>query len=175
VTIRRQLISPKLPELRSGNAELDKWVQRHLAEHVANVADRIKFLTPEIGQFNPTTWEGFSTDPVGNVSYQDFGSHVSLWVDENLTGVSDEPFMAFTGLPLALRPSNDRFVRCLLLDESSLAGGVTRVDLTGEVTFFLEEVVVSPPDGIGFANNFTDPSAAGYKGLPGGWLIQYVK
>jgi hypothetical protein len=159
---RRAIVSPRLPELRSGNAEIDRWVERYLQVFVTQVADRIKELTPEEGEFAPT-WLGFSTDPVGNISYQDDGEFVWLWVDAALTGVSDETFMQLSGLPEAIRPSANRYIPCLLLDESTLYNGLALVDSDGGITFTLD------------AGTFTDPSTLGYKGLVGGWLIQYPK
>lgn len=125
--------------------------------------------------FTPTAWLGFSTDPVGDISYFDFGSIVYLWVDAALTGVSDEAFMALDGLPENLRPRANRYVRCLLLDENNLRGGVAVVGTSGAITFSLEVVESSPTDTIGFDNVFTDPSSLGSKGLQAGWMIQYTK
>lgn len=50
---RRVLVSHRLPELRSGNAELDRWVAEHLQRHVAEVFEQIAFLTPETGSWTP--------------------------------------------------------------------------------------------------------------------------
>jgi hypothetical protein len=43
---RRVLISDSLPTLRSGNAELDRWVEQHLQTFVKQTFEQFKFLTP---------------------------------------------------------------------------------------------------------------------------------
>jgi hypothetical protein len=130
--------------------------------------------TDAVQNFVPT-WNGFSTDPVGHINFADFGFIVYMWTDAALTGLSDEAFMILTGVPEQIRPAANRYARCQLLDESFLRGGVALVTDTGGMVFSLEVVESDPPDSIGFDNIFTDPSAAGFKGLPAGWLISYVK
>lgn len=51
---RRVLVSQRLPTLRSGNAELDRWVEQHLQRWSLEVFEQLKFLTPEEGLFTPT-------------------------------------------------------------------------------------------------------------------------
>lgn len=136
-------------------------------------------LTNAAQTFTPSGWVGFSTDPTGDISYLDFGPFVVMWVNSALTGVSDEVFMSFsTGMPVGIRPTAQRDVRCVLLDESFVCGGVTRIDSSGAVAFFLEEVQAGTPppaNTVGFNNIFTDPSSAGFKGLPSGWMVIYPK
>lgn len=131
-------------------------------------------LTNSTQAFTPT-WNGFSSDPSGDISYLDLGKIVWMWVDTALTGASDEAFMTLTGVPAGIRPAANRYCRCFLLDESNLRGGVAVVGSGGAMTFSLETVEASPTDTIGFSDVFTDPSSLGSKGLPAGWLIQYPK
>lgn len=134
-------------------------------------------LTNSAQTFTPTGWAGFSSDPSGDISYLDFGAFVMMWRDTALTGNSDEAFMAFTGgVPAGIRPSAGRYVRCQVIDENYLLGGVAFIDNSGGMSFFLETVETTyTPDVIAFTNSFTDPSSAGSKGLPAGWLIMYPK
>ena len=136
-------------------------------------------LTNAAQTFTPSGWTGFSTDPTGDISYLDFGPFVILWVNSAMVGLSDEVFMSFsTGMPAAIRPSATRDVRCTVLDENFICGGVARIDPSGAMAFFLEEVQAGAPppaNTIGFDNIFTDPSATGSKGLPSGWMVIYPK
>lgn len=50
---RRVLVSHRLPELRSGDPALDRWVNEHLQRHIAEVFEQLAFLTPEIGTWTP--------------------------------------------------------------------------------------------------------------------------
>jgi hypothetical protein len=124
--------------------------------------------------FTPT-WLGFSVDPVGSIQYKDFGAIVVMWSDTALTGVSDEAFMALSGVPEAIRPPANRYVQCMVLDESTVKSAGAVVGTGGAITFSLAVVAASPPDTIEFADVFTDPSTLGFKGLQAGWIIQYVK
>lgn len=103
---RRVLVSPRLPELRSGNAELDRWVSEHLQRHIAEVFEQISFLTPEHETFTPTvrgsgTAGTYELD-TNNSRYYRFADLVFVHVDV----VLDNPLTAggtgviwFTGLP----------------------------------------------------------------------------
>lgn len=51
---RRVLVSNRLPELRSGNAELDRWVSQALQPWITQAFEQISFLTPETDAFTPT-------------------------------------------------------------------------------------------------------------------------
>lgn len=163
------------PKLSIGNASGNKLIWNGSALSITGVVN----MTNSVQTFTPSGWTGFSTDPTGDISYLDFGPFVMLWVNSALTGLSDEVFMSFsTGMPAAIRPSAQRDVRCVLLDENYVCGGVARVDPSGAMAFFLEEVNTGTPppaNTIGFNNIFTDPSAAGSKGLPSGWMVTYPK
>lgn len=50
---RRVLVSQSLPELRSGNAEVDRWINEYLRRHVAEVFEQLSYLTPETDSFTP--------------------------------------------------------------------------------------------------------------------------
>lgn len=129
--------------------------------------------------FTPTSWTGFSSDPSGDISYFDFGSIVFMWVANALTGTSDDVGMSLSGVPQELRPTaNNVIVRCLVVNGSFTLGGAAEITTSGVIQFYLEDVSgggagtaddnkVSPQGSI-FANT-------GTKGLPGGWLITYVK
>lgn len=55
---RRVLVSNRLPQLRSGNAEIDRWVEQYLQAFVSQVFEQISFLTPETESFTPTLFGG---------------------------------------------------------------------------------------------------------------------
>jgi hypothetical protein len=50
---RRVLVSHRLPPLRSGNLEIDLWVEQYLQPHVSQVFEQLAFLTPESENFTP--------------------------------------------------------------------------------------------------------------------------
>src|SRR5688572_9775896 len=53
---RRVLVSPQLTALRSGNPELDRWVEQYLQAFVSQVFEQIQFLTPETESFTPVLY-----------------------------------------------------------------------------------------------------------------------
>ena len=174
---RRALVTPRLPELRSGNAEIDRRVAQYLQEFVTTVSATISALTPEQGEFAPT-WTGFSADPTGNIHYMDFGALVVMWTSAALSGTSDDTGFSLSGVPFALWPTTNRLVRCYVINGGFTLGGGAEVTTTGIVQFYIEDTAGGgagtaddnkvTPQGTGFQNT-------GTKGLPAGWIIQYAK
>jgi hypothetical protein len=129
--------------------------------------------------FTPTSWTGFSVDPVGDISYHDFGAIVVMWRDVALTGTSDDVGMSFAGIPEAIRPlSGNKIMRCLVINGSFMLGGAVEITTSGVAQFYLEGTAgggagtadddrVSPQGSI-FENT-------GTKGLNAGWLVMYSK
>jgi len=120
--------------------------------------------------FTPTSWDGFSVDPVGSFSYQDFGAIVTMWRNEFLVGTSDDTFMTLSGIPLSIRPTSPRVFRCYVVDNGIVFAGNALIDPDGDITFSLE--VVAGSKMIYDSNGFT---AAADKGIPFSWLIMYAK
>ena len=177
MTIRRALVSPKLPEFRSGNDEIDRKVSQYLNEHVANVYERIKSLTPERGEFAPIWDGGFSADPVGNIDYMDSGDTVIMWSD-GMLGTSNDVFMAWAAdsIPASLRPSAARYVTCQVADgvlADVFTGGVI-INSDGSAEFGISESFGGGPRDALVTNDF-GTAAFSQKGLPSGWIIQYAK
>lgn len=125
----------------------------------------------------PPTWSGFAADPVGELSYLDFGRIVFLFNDigTELVGTSNTNQMQFSGLPASIRPSSARWVHCLVTNNDFVTSGAVIVGSDGVVQFYADDIVNiwgaidSPTPNIANFNN------ANTKGVPGGWLITYVK
>lgn len=142
-----------------------------------------EFLTQSGIQANRTVksftpaWVGFSVDPVGDISYEDFGSLVVLRFDGTapLTGTSNTFEMQITNLPAAIRPTEYKFRECLVVNNDFTVSGAVGIDPDGTLQFFF--MTVGPIVG---ATNGITPEAAGFnnansKGLPVGWLVMYSK
>lgn len=54
------VVAPKLPPLKSGNEELDRWVEQYLQPFVTHAFEHINGITPEAGEFTPAV-RGSST------------------------------------------------------------------------------------------------------------------
>jgi hypothetical protein len=86
---RRVLVSHRLPPLRSGNAEIDLWVDQYLQRHVAEVFEQIAYLTPEIGTFDLSSVGGSGTAGTYEIAsqvnrYYRIGEFVFVTVDVTL-------------------------------------------------------------------------------------------
>lgn len=130
----------------------------------------------EVRTFAPS-WVGFSVDPVGEISYEDFGSLVVLRNDgvTPLTGTSNTFEMQITNLPAAIRPTEYKLRECLVVNNDFTASGAVGIDPSGTLQFFFMQVtaIVGATEGLA-------PEAAGFnnantKGLPVGWLVMYSK
>ena len=126
-----------------------------------------------IKSFTPTWGNDFSADPTGDISYYDFGVMVVLWVDTPVTGTSDTVTFSLAGLPEEIQPKYtgySRIVMCYLADNNLGVQGGGYIDDSGTITFGLAQVV-----GTEIQLDTASFTAAGVKGLPGGWLFQYTK
>lgn len=121
----------------------------------------------------PPTWSGFSADPVGEISYYDFGRIVVMWNDTGsiLVGTSDDTTMSFTGLPDEITPDNNVILPTFVIDSGSVFAGQVSITSAGTVGYTLLTVSGSLILA-GVGGLFT---GAGNKGLPDGWLIVYAK
>ena len=131
----------------------------------------------KVKTFAPT-WTGFSVDPVGSISYYDFGPTVQMWISgsASLTGTSDDSVMSFTGVPTAIRPTGIRMTQAsVLIDSSGAKQGHARVLTDGSVDFWISVV---NDDGSGQLYVDLSPGFfhnTGDKGLGAGWLIEFPK
>ena len=112
---------------------------------------------------------GFSSDPVGDVSYTERSGVVTLSLEAALTATSDHAAMTWAAatLPVGIRPSETRTLECLLVDSGVEKMGVVTLGTDGSATFALQEVDGTQivVDGV-FA-------ASGSKGLPNSWTVVY--
>ena len=126
-------------------------------------------ITNAVQTFTPN-WLGFSTAPTGDVSYIDYGAFVTMWVPGVRTGTSSAVTMAFSGIPVASRPSVSTSSVCEVVDSNKAQSGGFGVNTAGTVNFKRGKVV----------SNVLELSAAtfsntGTKGLQAGWVITYPK
>lgn len=124
----------------------------------------------QVKTFTPA-WSGFSADPSGDIYYFDFGALVVMFVRAELTGTSSLVTMGISNVPEVLRPPSgeERAVKCLVIDSNSRFEGTASI-IDAAITF--GNSTVSGTHVLANSGGFT---AAGVKGLPGGWLIMYPK
>jgi hypothetical protein len=109
------------------------------------------------GSFTPT-WTGFSSAPVGDISYTRVGRIVTLQFGVDPFGTSNTTAMTLTSLPSEIRPltSPDARIPCLVMDNGSITMGAFGFGATpGTLVFYLG----STPSASGF-------TGSGDKGLP---------
>lgn len=125
----------------------------------------VKTLTP--------VWTGFSANPVGNLSYYDFGAVVVIWNNTagQIVGTSNATTMTITNLPESITPDNDVIGPSFVIDNSGAYAGQVSITSAGVMGFTLLSVSGSLVLA-GVGGLFT---ASGNKGLPTGWLIMYPK
>ena len=123
--------------------------------------------------FQPT-WIGFSADPVGVMSYLDFGALVVMWADDLLAGTSDATSFSLDGVPEEIRPRGTavRDIHCLVLDSSNGLSGLATVNPDGTIDFSVNVTNVVANRISPALNGFT---GSGTKGLLPGWILVYVK
>jgi hypothetical protein len=133
-------------------------------------ADRsVKSFTPD---WVAADW---TVEPVGEISYMDFGAIVMIWWDSgsDLTGTSNSTAMSWAAgaLPALIRPSSTRQGTCIIVDATGRQSGFFTVLSTGAVEFALG--TVSGTSLIYSPLSFSSGGAT--KGLSRGMLISYAK
>lgn len=123
-----------------------------------------------VKSFTPTSWDGFSVDPSGAISYMDFGAIVMMWRGDNLLGTSDATNFTLQGVPEAIRPATARYFHGDVVDNSTMKDGRVEIGAGGAITFTLATV-----SGTNIVQNATGFTAAGFKGIPLGWIVVYTK
>lgn len=152
--------------------DLSKMNARELATYFAQAGIQADKTAKT---FTPETWTGFSADPVGVITYYDFGTLVVLSrAVSDLTGTSDAADMAFTGLPVELRPVTASIVRsvpCITLLNGVQVASIAHIDWTGTVTFGAGDTSATA----GRLTYTASYNTVGDKGLPAGWHVIYAK
>jgi hypothetical protein len=147
-----------------------QW-DRFVAQSGIQADKNVKTFTP--------TWSGFSSDPVGDISYMDFGAIVMMWASSALIGTSDDVNMVLGGIPESLMPSSAKWVSCLVLDGSTTPGVVlaasafiqSAASTSESMAFSLHDAVADSP----LVSASAPFQNTGSKGLPAGWFITYPK
>lgn len=159
---RRVLVSPKLPTLRSGNAEIDRWVEQYLQAHVSETFATLRYITQRASSFEATL-TGMAASTVGTVEWQLNNNVATLLLPSALTGTSNATTMTMTGLPADVTPSANRTLPVFYgVDNGASAFVSGTVANTGVISFFIASS--------GGAAAFTN---TGTKGLGAGWSISY--
>jgi hypothetical protein len=121
--------------------------------------------------FTPSAWGGFSAAPTGVLHYVDYGHLVHIWTEELVTGTSNDVFMTLVGMPESIWPLHERYLRCLVVSDSEMLGGIVLINDAGGMGFFVEATDLVT-NRVAFDADF---AATGIKGLPSGFLITYPK
>lgn len=125
-------------------------------------------LNPET--FTPT-WSGFSSAPVGDLSYVDLGDFAIIFTNSSRTNTSNATSLSLTGVPEAIRSATaaGTTATCFLLDNGSSTWGMVNIDDAGGMQFFIFTGTAPLPfSDSGFTN-------IGSKGLPAGFFVMYPK
>lgn len=145
-----------------------QWA-RFVTETGIQADKRAKTFTP--------TWTGFSAAPSGDLSYYDFGKIIYLSWDGavELVGTSNTSAMTITNLPSTLWPSQAKWLKCLVVNNDFTTEGSVSISTAGVLTFYFHQVapVIGATEGL-------IPQASGFnnannKGVPAGWLIEFVR
>jgi hypothetical protein len=107
------------------------------------------------------TFTGMTGATTGSISYRVNGNWISLYSSASVFGTSNTTAMTMTGLPVALRPSGNRFVFAALMDNSAQIGGLAYLSNSDTIEF---------STGVNGAGAFT---AAGSKGIFAGFTLMY--
>lgn len=159
---------PYLRRMPTTESEWTRFIQTLNAQQVRNLGDVEQ-------TFTPTSWGGFSTDPVGVISYYEFGDLVVLSrAVSDLTGTSDDDFMTFSGLPEEIRPSTSNVVRsvsCITLLNGVQVASMAHIGWDGTVTFGASDTTTTA----GRLTYTETYNTIGSKGLPAGWHVIYAR
>lgn len=159
-------------------------VERATQAEVDAGADVSRYVTPETltgfstwvrGNFVGTL-TGMNASVTGTFEYaveviDGTYSKVILWLDNILTGTSNQASMNLTGVPAAIRPTSVSYVvNTIVKDNAKDVSAQAIVFSSGTITFGV-------PDGdwqAGGTFNSAGFETSGVKGLQQGWLIQYI-
>lgn len=111
---RRVLVSPRLPELRSGNAEIDRWFQQAVQPWIAQAFEQFSFLTPDEGDWTAIV-QGSGTAGTYEIASQEshyyrigdwvfLSTYITLAGALTAGGVGD---LNITGVPFTKRASHN--------------------------------------------------------------------
>jgi hypothetical protein len=159
---------PYLRRMPTTEQEWTRFVQTLNAQPIRNLGDVEQ-------TFTPTSWTGFSSDPVGTISYYSFGDLVVLSrAVSDLTGTSDAADMTFSGLPEDIRPKTSSVVRsvpCITLLNGVQVASIAHIDWTGTVTFGAGDTTATA----GRLRYTESYNTVGSKGLPAGWHVIFTR
>jgi hypothetical protein len=112
------------------------------------------------------TLNGCTTFPTGTIFYKISGGLCTLYVNSNITGVSNVVTMSISGLPAIVRPAVQILVPCEVLNNSIAAFGAAAVGTGGSIIFQTYQVsgIAVIPGPFAAANN---------KGIQTGWSVTY--
>jgi len=159
------LKTDRLPPSGMSSREWD----RYIATAGIQADSKVKTFTP--------TWTGFSADPVGDLSYYDFGSLVVLWNDSavELVGTSNTNRMTITNLPAAITPNEFKWRDCLIVNNDFTTNGSIGISTAGVVEFYFHQVAAVVGATEGLIPQATGFNTANNKGVPSGWLVMFSK
>lgn len=113
------------------------------------------------------TLTGCTTSPTGNFIYRKVNNLVTLWTVVNTYGTSNTTAMTLTGLPAAIRPTQQTIVPCSTLTDNTIAvEGAAAVGTGGSIIFTVDTVSGTKIIPGAFVNS-------GTKGISTGWCITY--
>src|SRR5690606_13980689 len=131
-----------------------------------------ELATVETGTFTGTlTGVSDSPAPAATFHWARSGHHVTIWLEDALTGTSNTTLMTVTGLPAGIRPASAQKVPCAMLLDGTETAVFGYADVTNTTTIAFALAKDSDPSGYSQATgSFT---ASGTKGLGERWSITY--
>jgi hypothetical protein len=122
----------------------------------------------ETGSFTGAL-SGMDATTEGDIYWERTGQKVTLYARANLTGTSNDAVLTLTGMPVALRPANDKFAHVSNMVDNGTFGYIGQAYITsaGAIQLYLMTVTGSR---IVATSSWT---GSGQKGLGIGWTLTY--
>lgn len=152
----------------ASSVEDDVLVTGHASTRITKVATNtwVQFNQSNIGQISGTftpAWSGFSSAPVGDLSYYKVGRVACLYTTAARVGTSNATSMEITNLPPEISPSAVA-LGVMVQDNGALAAGMIGRAGLSTLQFYKG---TAPPSLTGF-------TASGSKGLPAGFVATWL-
>jgi hypothetical protein len=143
----------------------DALISGHSSTRITKVATNtwVQFTQSSVGVVSGTfapSWFGFSSAPVGNLSYYKIGSLSVLYTNTGLSGTSNSTALNILNCPLVIFPAAAS-VPVYVIDNGAVAAGMVSVSGLSTLVF---SKGTAPPSSTGF-------TGSGTKGLPAGFMV----
>jgi hypothetical protein len=152
------------PRFSLGNSSGNKLTWNGSALSIAGSIS----LTNSVNTFTPT-WDGFSADPGGTLSYLNLGALVVLYCTSEIVGSSNAANMAITNVPAGALPASYANGACIVVDNGIARNGAWERTGASRINFGIDLISGS----YSTPNTAFFTSGGAVKGIPAGFCIIY--